>query len=117
MECDGERALCPDLVGASVIEHRVTDHRRSQECYRIVSAIEGIEACMELNLTKGTCVIWFPLSPSKETRLHERNHCRGWGHTSRTIGGKVFYSWSPFAELDGLLDPTADGSGEEGSGS
>ena len=117
MECDGERALCPDLVGASVIEHRVTDYRRSQECYRIVKQVEGIEACMELNITKRTCVIWLPRSPSKETRLHEQNHCRGWGHSERSRGGKVFYSWSPFSELGGVFDPAADGSGEEGAGS
>ena len=109
--------MCPDLVGATVIEHRVSDYRLQQNCYKYVSAIEGVDACMELNLTARTCTIWFPLSPSKETRLHERNHCRGWGHTSRTIGGKVFYSWSPFAQLDGLRGATADGSGEEGSGS
>ena len=91
--------MCLDLVGASVIEHRVTDHKRSRECYKIVKQIDGVEACMELNLTKRTCVIWYPLSPSKETRLHEQNHCRGWAHTSKTRGGKVRYSWSPMAEL------------------
>ena len=117
MECDGERALCPDLVGASVIEHRVTDYRRSQECYRIVKQVDGVEACMELNLTTRTCVIWFPQSPSKETKLHEQNHCRGWGHSERYRGGKVFYSWSPFVELGGVRGPAADGPDQERGGS
>ena len=45
---------------------------------------------MELNLTKRTCVIWYPRSPSKETRLHEQNHCRGWAHTTRAVAARSF---------------------------
>lgn len=74
---------------------------------------------MELNLTKRTCVIWYPRSPSKETRLHEQNHCRGWAHTSKTRGGKIFYDWSPMAQLadvDGLREPSADGPDKERGG-
>ena len=33
---DCEKQICPDLVGATVIEHRIPDHKRDQECYRIV---------------------------------------------------------------------------------
>ena len=112
--------MCLDLVGASVIEHRVTDYKRSQECYRIVKQIDGVEACMELNLTKRTCVIWYPMHPSRETRFHEQNHCRGWAHTIRRRGGEIFYDWSPMSQLadvDGLLDPAADGADQERGGS
>lgn len=102
MECDGERALCPDLVGATVIEHRVADYALKQNCYSFVNLRDGYVACMELNLTTRTCTIYFDKHPGRKTRLHEQNHCRGWAHETSVRGREVHYRWRPMPELGGV---------------
>ena len=101
MDCDGERAPCEDLVGATVIEHRLADHTLDSICYRIVNTT-NVQACMELNLNTRVCNIYYRKnSASYTTRTHERNHCRGWGHTHK-IGfrGEIRYEWAPMIELE-----------------
>ena len=58
MDCDGERHLCEDLVGATVIEHRLADHTLDSICYRIVKTT-NVHACMELNLNTRVCNIYY----------------------------------------------------------
>ena len=99
MDCDGERYLCEDLVGASVIEHRLADYQVDKICYRIVKTSE-VHACMELNITKRTCNIYYRRDAGFATRTHEKNHCRGWGHThTTTFRGRIRYDWSPMPEV------------------
>ena len=100
--------MCPDLVGAVVIEHRLADHELAKNCYRLVNISDGVDACMELNLTTRTCTIYYPKNPSKEVWLHEQAHCRGWEHRRRFMGFDVHYLWSPMREL-GLVHGHAVG--------
>jgi len=95
LDCDGEEYLCRDLVGAQIIEHRLDDAQLAAECYRIVKCKDGVDACMELNLTTGVCHIYYPARPDRETYLHEQNHCRGWKHGHRSFGT---YRWRPMPE-------------------
>ena len=110
MDCDGERHLCEDLVGATVIEHHLADYALDSICYRIVKDAD-VHACMELNLTDGVCNIYLRKSgTSYTTRTHERNHCRGWGHTHRTgFRGQIRYDWAPMVELELFADTKPDG--------
>ena len=100
MDCDGERALCEDLVGATVIEHRLADHTLDSICYRIVKDT-NVTACMELNLNTRVCNIYYRRNgASYTTRTHEHNHCRGWAHTHKVgFRGQVRYDWAPMIEL------------------
>ena len=94
MDC--EARICPDLVSATVIEHRVPAYQRDQECYRIVKGTNN-DACMELNLTTGVCTIWYDKYADRETRNHERSHCNGWAHTWDPQKRK--YRWFPMDEV------------------
>ena len=94
MDC--EARICPDLVGATVIEHRVPAYKRDQECYRIVS-MGNVDACMELNLTTGICTIWYDHHAGRETKNHERSHCNGWAHTYNRQRQR--YEWYPMDEV------------------
>ena len=105
MDCDGERHLCDDLVNATVIEHRLADYELQKICYRIVK-VHGVDACMELNFTTGVCNIYFPRNPNRETRLHERNHCRGWAHKQARWGQE--YQWFIMPEAIALQEPPAE---------
>lgn len=111
MDCDGERYLCEDLVGASVIEHRLADYQVDKICYNIVKTSD-VHACMELNLTTRTCKIYYRRDAGFATRTHEKNHCRGWGHTHTiTFRGRIRYDWFPMPEvivdLNGSPEPPA----------
>jgi hypothetical protein len=94
---DCEARICPDLVGATVIEHRVPGYQRDQECYRIVKGVLEVDACMELNLSTGVCTIWYDRRADRETRNHERSHCNGWAHTWDPQKRK--YRWFPMDEV------------------
>ena len=99
MDCDGEREICHDLVGASVIEHRLPSYQVDQICHRLVNN-GGADACMELNLTTGTCNIYYRRDAGSATVMHERNHCRGWRHDHKTtFRGSIRYDWSPMIEV------------------
>lgn len=106
MDC--EQQICFDLVGATVIEHRVPEYKRNQECYKLVTGVAKVDACMELNLTTGVCTIWFDKNPSKEEINHEYSHCNGWQHTwnSRTRR----YEWFPMPEVIASQEPPAGSS-------
>ena len=95
MDC--EARICPDLVGATVIEHRVPEYQRDQECYRIVKGVLDVDACMELNLTTGVCTIWYDRRADRETRNPERSHCNGWANTWDPQKRK--YRWFPMDEV------------------
>ena len=110
---DCEKQICPDLVGATVIEHRVPDYKRDQECYRIVKT-SNVDACMELNFTTGVCNIYYGWRPDKATRNHERSHCNGWAHTySRQ---RQQYEWYPMPEAIASQE-SPEGSGHRSAAS
>lgn len=74
-DCNGERSLCPDLINFEVQEVRTTSQQQLwAQCGRFT------HGCAQLNFTTGECVIYMPRNASRETRMHERNHCRGWTH-------------------------------------
>ena len=94
MDC--EAYICPDLVGATVVEHRV----RFPEipCDRFVTIPpDGVDGCMALNLTTGVCTIYVESHPDKETLNHEWSHCMGWAHTWDSQ--KQRYEWFPMDEV------------------
>ena len=94
MDC--EAVICPDLVGATVIEHRVRFPEIPCDRYVTVPA-EGVDGCMALNLTTGICTIYLERQPSKEAVRHEWSHCMGWAHTWDPQKGR--YEWFPMDEV------------------
>ena len=99
MDCDGDRYLCEDLVGATVIEHQLAAHELKSTCSRIVKNGD-VHACMVMNLTTRVCNIYLRKN-GDINRVHELNHCRGWSHTQRVgFRGKIDYDWAPMVELD-----------------
>ena len=95
MDC--EKQICPDLVGATVIEHRVPEYLKTKNCYRIMNGILSVDGCMELNLTTGVCHIWMDKHPEKATVNHEISHCNGWQHTWNSQTRR--YEWFPMPEV------------------
>ena len=94
MDC--EAVICPDLVGATVIEHRVKFPEKPCDRYVTVPA-QGIDGCAALNLTTGVCTIYLELHPSREAVRHEWSHCMGWHHTWDPQ--KRRYEWFPMPEV------------------
>ena len=101
VDCEAE--ICPDLVGATVIEHRVPDYKRNSECYRIMNGVLQVDGCMELNLTTKVCHIWMGKKPNRLTVNHEWSHCMGWAHTWDPQ--KKRYEWFPMPEVIALQEP------------
>ena len=94
MDC--EAVICPDLVGATVIEHRV--RFPEVECDRFVNVpVEGVDGCMALNLSTGVCTIYLDKKADRDTVRHERSHCNGWHHTWDPQ--KHRYEWFPMPEV------------------
>jgi len=93
---DCEYRICPDLVGATVIEHRVQIPEISCEPFVTVPA-QGLDGCMALNLTKGTCDIYIGMRADRATINHEWSHCMGWAHTWDPQ--KQRYEWFPMPEV------------------
>ena len=94
MDC--EAVICPDLVGATVIEHRVRFPEIPCDRYVTVPA-DGLDGCMALNLSTGICTIYLESKPSKEAVRHEWSHCMGWAHTWDPQKGR--YEWFPMDEV------------------
>ena len=94
MDC--EAAICPDLVGATVIEHRVRFPEKPCDSYVTVPA-QGLDGCAALNLSTGVCTIYMERHPSRETVRHEWSHCMGWAHTWDPQ--KQRYEWFPMPEV------------------
>ena len=94
MDC--EAAICPDLVGATVIEHRVRIPEIPCDKYVTVPA-EGLDGCMALNLTTGVCTIYVGRMADEATVNHEWSHCMGWAHTWDRQ--KQRYEWYPMDEV------------------
>ena len=72
MDC--EKQICPDLVGATVIEHRVKNPEKPCDRYVTVPAA-GLDGCAALNLTTGICTIYLDKRANKAAVRHE------WGST------------------------------------
>ena len=94
MDC--EYRICPDLVGATVIEHRVQVPENSCDDFVTVPAV-GLDGCMTLNLTTGVCTIYVGTHPDKATLNHEWSHCMGWAHTWSKLHQR--YEWFPMPEV------------------
>ena len=94
MDC--EKQICPDLVGATVIEHRVTNPENQCDRYVTVPAA-GLDGCAALNLTTGICTIYMDRRSGKATKNHEWSHCMGWHHTWDPQRQR--YEWFPMAEV------------------
>ena len=74
-DCNGEKSLCEDLLGFRVEEVRTfSEQLIDRKCGM------GVTACAKVNFTTGVCTIYMPKRATRETRMHERNHCRGWAH-------------------------------------
>lgn len=95
MDCEAQ--ICPDLIGATVIEHRVPEYEKTKNCYRIMNGILAVDGCMELNLSTGVCHIYTDRSPSRETVNHEWSHCMGWAHNWNPQ--RRVYEWFPMPEV------------------
>jgi hypothetical protein len=94
---DCEAQICPDLVGAIVIEH--VSHLYQNSCYRIVKGLQdGVDGCMELNITTGICNVYLPPRASTEVRNHEYSHCNGWAHSWNHRTQR--YEWYPMPEVE-----------------
>ena len=94
MDC--EAAICPDLVGATVIEHRVRFPEFSCERFMTIPAAD-IDGCAILNLTTGICTIYLEKRASKEAVRHEHSHCNGWHHDWDPQRRR--YSWHAMPEV------------------
>jgi len=93
---DCESVICPDLVGATVIDHRVSDPEK--HCDRFVTVpAAGLDGCAALNLTTGICTIYRDRRSGRETKRHEWSHCMGWAHTWDPQ--KRRYEWFPMPEV------------------
>jgi hypothetical protein len=104
MDC--EQQICPDLVGATVIEHRVPEYLKVKNCYRIMNGILQVDGCMELNLTTKVCHIYMDKKPTRLTVNHEWSHCMGWAHT--WDNQRQRYEWFPMPELSESREPPVD---------
>ena len=95
MDCEAQ--ICPDLVGATIIEHRVVDP--SYSCDSFVNVpVDGVDGCMQLNITTGVCTIYVGFKADLATRNHEMSHCHGWQHTWNRLTHR--YEWFPMPELE-----------------
>ena len=94
MDC--EKTVCPDLVGATVIEHRVRNPEKPCDRYVTVPA-EGLDGCAALNLTTGICTIYMERNPSRATIRHEYSHCMGWQHNWDPQRRR--YEWFPMEQV------------------
>ena len=94
MDCEAQ--ICPDLVGATVIEHRVRNPE--QKCDRFVTVpAAGLDGCAALNLSTGVCTIYINWRTGREVKNHEWSHCMGWHHTWDPQ--KRRYEWHPMPEV------------------
>ena len=94
MDC--EAVICPDLVGATVIEHRVRFPELSCDGFVTIPA-SGIDGCAILNLTTGICTIYLDKRASKAAVRHEWSHCMGWHHNYDPQ--RRMYRWHAMPEV------------------
>ena len=59
--------------------------------------VEGVDGCMQLNLTTGVCTIYRDSRSGKETKNHEWSHCHGWAHAWDRQRQR--YEWFPMPEV------------------
>ena len=70
-----------------VVEHHVPHAEMRERCVRYVAFGMPPEACAEINLTAGTCEIWYSADfpPQRWIVEHERLHCQGYDHLGSNV--------------------------------
>jgi hypothetical protein len=88
----------PDWPELAVREHYVPHHVMRDKCAKYVPFGMSPDACMEFNLSAGTCDIWYSADfpPGPGVVEHERLHCRGYDHIGGNVLSRALAAWKQY---------------------
>ena len=90
---NGQRQLCPDLIGYDIQIHHVSAREIKKTC-----GSNQARACAKLDRNDFSCSVYLDENQPNANLIHELNHCHGWNH----IGVNYSRSWVPMQGVDSI---------------
>ena len=94
--CHGEAQVCEALIDPVIITEVISKRAMTHKCGL------GVSGCAQIMAGFETCRVYLRRGAGPKVRLHEENHCRGWGHNGH--GHRAHNAeWTPFEAVEQWL--------------